>query len=95
MLLSCVRHALVVVAGCCCLWIFIIECIDVCSVDSITCYTCGFIGPSLSVLVFAVSEAIQGPDFPKILGKILSLAQFSQVYVKFIESYKVTIFIEF
>lgn len=24
-----------------------------------TCYTCGFIGPSLNVLVFAVSQAIQ------------------------------------
>jgi len=36
--------------------------------------------------------AHQGPDFQKILGKILSLAQ---VFPKFIESYKVKIFTEF
>ena len=33
-----------------------------------------------------------GPDFQKILGKILSLAK---VFPKFIESYKVQIFTEF
>ena len=37
-------------------------------------------------------RSVQGPDFQKILGKILSLAY---VFPKFIESYKVKIFTEF